>query len=91
VETTANRLHALICSHGYQALFCENSGKSEFFESFVATVLLLTYFLQQIPLIFFSSSPQDLTVRFDATVKEKRQKTETRPEGNRPRSVTFEK
>src|SRR5690349_7843385 len=63
VETTPNRFPAFTCSCDSPAPFCENSGKSACRALIGNFVPRFIHFLQQIPRIFFNSSPQDLMER----------------------------
>lgn len=63
VETAANHFFGFTYCRNLQAPFCENSGKLKLLPLFPAIFRGFIHSLQQIPSIFFNSSPQDLMER----------------------------
>jgi hypothetical protein len=59
VETTPSCFSAFACSRHFPAPFCENSGKSGRLMGMLESFPRFIHFHQQIPRIFFNSSPQE--------------------------------
>jgi len=60
VETAPKRFPACTCRADFPAPFCENRGKPERFHLISNSFLPFIHVRQQIPRIFFNSSPQVL-------------------------------